>query len=326
MNFKKLSVIGIILVAVILIFCLKGNNDNSADPPLPTVQSTTEESSQPSDTDTNNSSDEDTSEENNSDASGYSFRNADFYCIETDELLFQYNSDEKLHPASLVKILTAATALYYVDSEAEFTVGTELSLLQPRSSVCLIRKGHRLTLGQLIEGMLLASGNDAAYTIAVNVARTVIGENLSDSEAVSFFCELMNSFARLIGMKNSNFTSPDGYDDENQYTTAEDLLILTKCALTVPVIKETVSLSQKHVIFRSGENITWQNTNKLLSSGTHYNKYAVGMKTGTTNNAGNCLIAVFEKDDMTYISIVCGAETSDSRYKDTNRLFDTYSK
>ena len=261
-----------------------------------------------------------------SDKNDYSFRNACFYCVETDELLFQYNYKEKLQPASLAKILTAATALFYVDPETEFTVGTELSLVQPRSSLCLIKKGHRLTLSQLIEGMLIASGNDAAYTIAVNVARTVIGEKLSDSEAVSGFSELMNSFARLIGMKNSHFTSPDGYDNENQYTTAEDLLVLTRYALTVPAIKETVSLSQKHVVFKSGENITWHNTNKLLSSGSHYNKYAIGMKTGTTNAAGNCLISAFEKNDLTYISVICGAETSDSRYKDTNRLFNTYSE
>ncbi len=140
----------------------------------------------------------------------YAFRNACFYCVETKEMLFNYKNEEKIAPASLAKLLTACVALFYVDPEIEFDVGTELSLVKPHSSLCLIKKGHRLTLNDLITGLLLPSGNDAAYTIAVNVARKVSGENLPDKEAVLFFCRLMNSFAKLIGMKDSNFTSPDG--------------------------------------------------------------------------------------------------------------------
>lgn len=256
----------------------------------------------------------------------YSFKSACFYCLETDEMLFEYNPSEKIYPASLAKILTASTALYYEDIDTEFTVGTELCLLKPHSSLCLIKKGHRLTLGQLITGMLLPSGNDAAYTIAVSIARKASGEKLSDSEALKYFCELMNSFAGLIGMKGSHFTSPDGWDDKRQYTTAKDLLVLTRYALTVPTIRDTVSLSEKYVVFKSGENITWQNTNQLLSPGRHFNQYAIGMKTGTTENAGNCLIAVFSKNGLTYIAVVCGASDSDSRYEDANRLFNTYSR
>ncbi len=259
--------------------------------------------------------------------SDYSFRNACFYCMETKELLFSYNTEEKIAPASLAKLLTASVACHYVSADTVFSVGSEIGLVKPHSSLCLINKGHRLTLKDLLTGLLISSGNDAAYTIAVNVARKISGENLPDLKALNFFCELMNSFSQMLGMENSNFTSPDGWDDPEQYTTVTDLLKLTRYALTVPMIKEIVSHSEKHVVFESGENITWKNTNQLLNPGSrHYTKYAVGMKTGTTRSAGNCLIAVFRKNELTYIAIVCGAETSDSRYEDASRLFITYSK
>ena len=259
--------------------------------------------------------------------SDYSFRNACFYCVETRELLYAYNTEEKIAPASLTKILTASVACHYITEDTVFVVGSELSLLKPHSSLCLIKKGHRLALKDLLTGLLISSGNDAAYTVAVNVARSLSKEKLSDSEAVARFCTLMNSFSQSLGMENSNFKNPDGWDDPQQYTTISDLLKLTQYALTVSTIKEIISFSEKHVIFKSGENITWKNTNQLLNlSGKHYNKYAIGMKTGTTKNAGNCLIAVFRKNELTYIAIVCGAETSDSRYEAANRLFETYSK
>lgn len=256
-----------------------------------------------------------------------SFEAACFYCVETKELLFSYNTEERLAPASFTKILTASVACHYITEDTVFVVGSELSLLKPHSSLCLIKKGHRLALKDLLTGLLISSGNDAAYTVAVNVARSLSKEKLSDSEAVTHFCTLMNSFSQSLGMENSNFKNPDGWDDPQQYTTISDLLKLTQYALTVSTIKEIISFSEKHIIFKSGENITWKNTNQLLNlSGKHYNKYAIGMKTGTTKNAGNCLIAVFRKNELTYIAIVCGAKTSDSRYEAANRLFETYSK
>ncbi|MBR2417333.1 MAG: D-alanyl-D-alanine carboxypeptidase [Clostridia bacterium] len=255
----------------------------------------------------------------------FSFKNGCFYCATTGEMLFSHNIEEKIAPASLTKLLTASVALFYVDGETEFTVGTELSLLNPRSSLCLIKKGHRLTLRDLITGLLLPSGNDAAYTIAVNVARKIGGENLSDKAAVSFFSELMNSFAKLIGMNSSNFTSPDGWDNKEQYTTVSDLLKLTQFVLDTKQLREIISLDKKYVIFRSGENITWKSTNQLLDkSSRHYSSFATGGKTGTSVSAGNCLISVYNKNNRTYISVVCGADTSDSRYADSNKLFEAF--
>lgn len=249
-----------------------------------------------------------------------------FYCVEDDKLLYGRSVDERIAPASLTKLLTACTALYYISPDEVFTVGSERKMVPEKSSLCLILTGHRLTLYDLIQGMLLASGNDAAYTVAVSAARTVYPENsMTDGEAVECFCGMMNDLAKELGMYDSNFTTPDGSDDEGQYTTVSDLVLLTKYALSVPEIRGIASTYQKYVVFESGENITWTNSNKLLCGDSRfYCEYAVGMKTGTTARAGNCLIAAFEKDGKTYISVVAGCPTDSDRYKLTLRNFKAY--
>lgn len=249
-----------------------------------------------------------------------------FYCVEENEVLYSKNVGERIAPASLTKLLTASVALRYISSDEVFTVGSERKLVPEKSSLCLILPGHRLTLYDLVMGMLLASGNDAAHTVAVSAARAVYsGITMTDEEALDCFCGLMNDLAEELGMYNSHFTTPDGSDDKDQYTTVSDLLLLTKYALSVPEIREIASIYQKYVVFESGENITWTNSNKLLCPDSKfYSEYAVGMKTGTTSRAGNCLIAAFEKDGKTYISIAAGCLTDTDRYKLTLKNFKAY--
>ena len=249
-----------------------------------------------------------------------------FYCVEDHELLYSQKADERIAPASLTKLLTASVALYYISPDEVFTVGSEQELVPARSSRCLILPGHRLKLYDLITGMLLASGNDAAYTVAVSTARALNPEiSMTDSGAVDHFCVLMNDFAKKLGMKNSHFTTPDGSDRDDQYTTVTDLLLLAEYALSVPDICDITSAYQKYVIFESGENITWTNSNKLLCPDSRfYSRYAAGMKTGTTNRAGKCLAAVFVKGGKTYISIVAGCFTDSDRYRITLKNFSAY--
>lgn len=239
--------------------------------------------------------------------------------------LFEENADMRVAPASLTKLLTASVALKYMSVDEVLTVGTEQELVPNGSSVCLIAPGHRLKLRDLIRGMLMKSGNDAAYTVAVSVARAGIPENLPDSIAVERFCGLMNDLAREIGMTNSRFTTPDGSDSPEQYTTARDLSVLTKYALSFAEIREIVSEYQKYVVFESGENITWENTNRLLNPDDEfYRRDAIGMKTGTTSKAGNCLIAAFSQKGGTYISVVMGCDTDEERYSSTLSLISEY--
>ena len=245
------------------------------------------------------------------------------YCINSGKLLYGEGCDERIAPASLTKLLTASVALKYIPSDRVFTVGTELEIVPPHSSLCLIAKGHRLRLYDLIAGMLMVSGNDAAYTVAVSAAKEVSGdENLTDREAVEYFCGLMNDFAADLGMSGSRFTSPDGSDSDGQYTTLSDLLLLARHAWSVPEIREIVSEAERYTVFESGENITWKNTNRLLDPDDEfYCEYAVGMKTGTTVKAGNCLIAVFEKDGEEYVSVVARCFSDRRRYEFTLEIF-----
>ena len=248
--------------------------------------------------------------------------NTVFYSASERKYLYKKASTEKIYPASLTKILTACTALKYLDSQTVFKVGSELELVEKGSSLCLLKQGFRLTLEDLITGMLMASGNDAAYTIAVNTARAVAGKDgMGDKKAVKYFCTLMNDLAKDIGMKNSNFTNPDGWDDKRQYSTAEDLAVLAVYADGIDEISEIVSLEKKHAVFESGQNITWTNSNALLNPESRfYCKYAVGMKTGTTSLAGKCIIAVVKKQSKKYIAVVAGCDTDEDRYRDVIKL------
>ncbi len=232
--------------------------------------------------------------------------------VTNDKLIFTKNANMKISIASTTKIITSLVALKYVDPEEIFTVGDELMLVQPDSSLCLIRKGHQLKLKTLIAGMLLPSGNDAAYTVAVNVAR-LHSENaeMTDTEAAAYFCNLMNEYAASLGCKNTKFSNPDGWDDPEHYSTANDMLVFSKEALKNDTLTSIMSTYSRTFWFASGENIVWKSSNALLNPASpYYYAFANGMKTGTTDAAGNCLIASAKKAgvQMLILAFDCDAD------------------
>lgn len=245
------------------------------------------------------------------------------YCVEDNKLLVGENVNRRIAPASLTKLLTASVALKYWDADDVVTVGTELELVQPESSLCLISKGQRLTMYDLLTGLLLPSGNDAAYTVAVTTARKVSGRALSDRAAVKYFTGLMNEFVKELGLRNTRFANPEGWDNFRHYTTVADLTKIAKYALSVPEIRELVSTRKRDVVFVSGETITWYNGNQLLyPDSDYYCEDAIGMKTGFTDNAGRCLISAFEKSGKTYIITIVGCTEPETRYEKTLELFE----
>lgn len=253
-----------------------------------------------------------------------SCRAAAVYSINDDSMIYSDNIDEKTAPASLTKLLTASVALKYLDPDTVFTVGSEQALVQPYSSLAFLDVGSSLTVRDLITGMLMASGNDAAYALAASAAREMEpGVEMTDQAAINKFCGLMNSFAAEIGMKNSHFTTPDGWDDPDQYTTVSDLITLARYAVKLPVISQAAGTHQKTVEAFSGENYTWTNSNLLLDpDSVYYRREVTGLKTGTTLEAGNSLITVFEKNGKKYISAVAGCDTDEDRYDLTIKLID----
>lgn len=247
---------------------------------------------------------------------------AGLYRADSLECIYEKSADFYIHPASMTKVLTACTALHYISPDTVYTVGSEQNLVPKGSSLCLIKAGHRLKLRDLLTGMLMCSGNDAAYTVAVNVARDVSGDrSMSDSDAVAYFVQLMNDYAIQIGASNSHFVTPDGWDHAQQHTTIYDLAKISAHAMQMDEIRNIASSRSKYVVFASGENITWTNTNALLQpDSSYYLPDAIGLKTGTTPLAGNCLIAVINRNGTDYIAIVAGCQSNTGRYEAIHEL------
>ena len=237
------------------------------------------------------------------------------YQAEGNRLLFQKNIDERTAPASLIKLLTALTALKYCAPSQPCIVGNEIDMIAWDSSVCPLQKGWRLTLEQLLHGMLLPSGNDAAYSVAANVGRVTTGAG-SPQLAISYFRVMMNEMAKELGMTETYVVSPDGYDAMGQFTTTRDLLTLARAALQNEVIASICAKPSVTFTMSDGAVVTWRSTNRFLNpADSLYDARAYGLKGGFTDDAGCCLIAAFEQGGRHYIAIVMGADSYTKRYE-----------
>ena len=246
------------------------------------------------------------------------------YDATADEVLYKKNADEKCYPASLTKLATALVALDYTKPEDVFTLGSEVSMCSPGSSRAYLTAGTQLTMENLLQALLLPSGNDAAYAIAVQVGRIIAKDpDMDRYAAVSVFCKEMNKKAKELGCKKTKFANPDGYHESGHYTTASDMLCIAKAAVKNKVIKGIVSQPQVNVRFISGQSATWQNSNRLLIPENAYTyEGAFGLKTGTTDEAGKCLAACATRDGHTSIAIVMGSESENGRWDDARGLLD----
>ena len=246
------------------------------------------------------------------------------YDLTEDRILYERNADARLYPASLTKIVTVCVALKYLDPASVFVVGDEINFVGKNSSLCFILKGHAVTLYDLLHGMMLASGNDAAYTVAVNVARAVTGKEMTDAEAVTCFAGMMNDFCKEQGMKNSHFVNPEGWDNDDEYTSASDLVKAIRYALTYDIFREVIAKSSYHAQFVSGQTVDWKNSNLMLDkSSPYYVNGVCGVKTGTTSQAGRCLAALYKDKERELLIVSMGNETEDLRYYSVKELIET---
>lgn len=246
------------------------------------------------------------------------------YDVQADEVLFAKNPDEKCFPASTTKILTAAVMLDNAPEDLEFTVGDELDFVNPESSLAFINKGNILSRETILDGLMLPSGNDAAYSIAANVGRRINGnDDISSEMAVKTFVDEMNKTAKLIGAENTHFTDPDGFHDDDHYTTVHDMLKITLYAMQKPEIMASAAKPNAYAVFESGEEVSWENSNKLIQEYSDcYYMYATGMKTGMTDQSGYCVVATARRFDHDIVCLVFGASASDIRWNDTIALLD----
>ncbi len=220
------------------------------------------------------------------------------YDVDADKTLFARNADQALPPASLTKLMTALLVLEANDLTASVTI--QAADLVGGSSMNL-QVGETLTVEQLLWGLLIPSGNDAATALARHTAGTV--------EA---FTKRMNERAAALGMKQTHFVNPEGIDADSHVTSANDLLILTRKVWHFPLFQKIVATTDITV---AGHDL--HNTNELLGKFPGAN----GIKTGTTDNAGECLIASITHAGHQVLTIVLG---SSGRYSDTIALDQAY--
>ena len=232
---------------------------------------------------------------------------------------------ERIYPASVTKLFTAYVALQYLNENDTIVVGDALSMVVPGSSVAGLKKGDSITVGKLVEGMLLPSGNDAAYVLAVEVGRIIAGDqSIHASVAAQKFVERMNAVAAEEGMTGTNFANPDGIHKDSHYTTPVDLVKMATLALQEEAILRYAAVSTDPTPFGTGDSREgWKNTNALVDrNSVYYCPIAIGLKTGQTPAAGSCLLSAFRYNDTTVIIGVFGCPKEEDRFQDTLQLLN----
>ena len=242
---------------------------------------------------------------------------------DANTLLYQKNSTDKIALASTAKLITALTVLDYCPTDDEMTVGTEIEQMHEDSSRAWLNQGDILTTRQLLVALLLPSGNDTAYTLAVNAGKKIAGDsNLTIAQSIDTFMGKVNEKTRMLGLENSNFLVPDGHDTEGQYTTAYDLVIIVKACLDDPYISEIVSSYTSYPKWVGGREVTYNNSNEPLNPNSqYYYPEVIGLKTEASTLAGNCLVSAAVINGETYICVMMGS-TADDRVTDSITIYD----
>ncbi|MBS5682244.1 MAG: D-alanyl-D-alanine carboxypeptidase [Clostridium sp.] len=219
------------------------------------------------------------------------------------------NEDIKSAMASTTKIMTTIVILEKADLNETVTVSAKAG--GTGGSRLGLKRGDKASVRDLLYGLMLRSGNDAAVALAEHVGGSVKG-----------FAELMNEKAIELGLTNTHFVTPHGLDDANHYTTALELAKLTDYAMDNETFAKIVG-TKSTTIYINNQSRQINNTNELLG----VLNGVVGVKTGFTNNAGRCLVTETKRNNMDIITIVLGADTKKDRTKDSVNLIEyTFSK
>jgi len=221
----------------------------------------------------------------------------------TGKELFALDADEPRPMGSLAKLMTAIIIIESHNLSDIVTVPR--GVLDVSGNVIGLRPGDRYTVRDLLSAMMVASANDAAHTLAIE-----------HSDSIALFAEEMNIRAQALGLKKTFFTNPVGFDSPMQVSTPRELAWLSMYALKQDFIRSQASRTSATITDQSGEHsVTLYNTNKLLSS--HPEEF-FGLKTGTTEAAGQCLISLAYTNGRPYLFVIL---KSSDRYQDALELF-----
>ena len=241
---------------------------------------------------------------------------AALFDLENESVVYGYNLYDRLYPASTTKVLTAYVALKYGNLEDQVTVSANATDFNWDESICGLQTGDTLSMYDLLCGLMLVSGNDAAAAIAEHI-----------SGSTEEFAELMNREAAALGATGTHFVNPHGLPDDNHYTTVYDLYLFFNACMKDERFVDIISMDSYTVELKGADGTVrtdeWEPTHFYASGeatapeGIHI----VGGKTGTTLKAGNCVILYEEASDGSpYISVIMGAETKQLLYEEMNRL------
>lgn len=219
-------------------------------------------------------------------------------------ILYEKNGQKQVPMASTTKIMTAIVVLENADLKKVVTV--EKKAAGTGGSRLGLKVNDKITIHDLLYGLMLESGNDAAVALAIEIGGSVEG-----------FATLMNNKAKEMGLVNSHFVTPHGLDQEGHYTTAYELACMADYALQIPKFKEIVSTKNYNVTI-NGQSKNISNTNELLGNldGVY------GVKTGFTNGANRCLVTACKRGNLDIITVVLGADTKKLRTENSIKLIE----
>lgn len=237
-------------------------------------------------------------------------------------VLFDVDKDKRMYPASTTKIMTALLAIEAVE-RGETSMSTQVTVtkamlenLDPDGTSMDLKEGEILSLESLLYGLMIPSGNDAACAIAIH-----IGKDMNS------FVNMMNDRAKQLGAENTHFMNPNGLHDADHYTTAADMAKIAREAMKHEKFRTIVDTAHKKLPptnFTEKERY-YINTNGLVSTmryGNLYYKYATGIKTGHTTDAGNCLVSSAKKDGVELIGVIFGGKTVTDSHRDSVEMLE----
>ena len=241
--------------------------------------------------------------------------------VSTGRIIYEKNSTKQMYPASTTKVLTAILVIENCNLDEIVTVReSALSNIPSGYVTCNLQVGEQLTVKDLLYALMIPSANDAAYVLAEYVAGSV-----------EDFSVMMNDKARQLGCKTTHFVNPNGIHEDSHYSTAYDLYLIANYAMKneffrslVATTEYTLPATEKY----PNEDRVLKTTNELLdeNSRKYFYKNAIGIKTGYTSKAGNCLIGGASRDGLEFIAVVLNGGTTNeglnSRYVDSKKLFE----
>ena len=248
-------------------------------------------------------------------------RYAYLYNPQFDTVLYEQNADKVIYPASTVKIMTAILAIEYYRDRTDAKITFTQDMLDLSGGTLISYKlGEVLTVDQLLYGLIVGGGNDAAYALALSI-----------SDSVEDFVALMNQKAAALGATNTRFTNPTGVDDNLAYTTVRDLAAIASYAMGM---REFLTYSSCERYFMEPTNMVGEriiaNRNYLVSRSyisTYYLSYATGLNAGSTVKGGDCCITSATKDGITLVAIVMNASRKEgalvnAAFADVKRMLE----